>query len=371
MLSVFDDYPIHQTAAPIRDLATSDANAYDRYWFNGATEDGDIYFAIALGRYPNRFVLDGGFTVATDGRQRSFFGSRLAPADPAEMAIGPFEVEVIQPMRVLRVTLGTNDSGLECDLTWTSRSSPIEEDRMTVRRDGVVAIDLTRFAQFGRWSGRIAIDGYSIHLTEARTYGTRDRSWGIRPVGERAEGRPGTVSSVFWNWLPLQFPGTAVHAWRFDTPDGSAAQEQALTAPTHDSSDQVPIGVPDVTRFDRWTHAFTFDAGTRAINGGKVTLHGDDDVDIEIIERLASAYPLGLGYGHAEWGHGMWKGDLATGADGWALDEVDLSDRRFMLMHHVCRLRMGELEGIGIVEQSYTGPYEPYGFVGETGVRVR
>jgi hypothetical protein len=39
-----------------------------------------------------------------------------------------------------------------------------------------------------------------------------------------------------------------------------------------------------------------------------------------------------------------------------------------MLMHHVCRLRMGEREGIGIVEQSYTGPYAPYGFVGDTGV---
>jgi hypothetical protein len=91
-------------------------------------------------------------------------------------------------------------------------------------------------------------------------------------------------------------------------------------------------------------------------------------VRIDIVERLASAYPLGLGYSHPEWGHGMWKGDLAIGRDGWALAEVDLSDRRFMLMHHVCRLRMGDQEGIGIVEQSYTGPYAPYGFVGDTGV---
>jgi hypothetical protein len=32
---------------------------------------------------------------------------------------------------------------------------------------------------------------------------------------------------------------------------------------------------------------------------------------------------------------------------------------------------MGDQEGIGIVEQSYTGPYAPYGFVGATGVDER
>jgi hypothetical protein len=35
MLSRFDDYPIHQTPEPIVHRASSDPNAYDRYWFNG------------------------------------------------------------------------------------------------------------------------------------------------------------------------------------------------------------------------------------------------------------------------------------------------------------------------------------------------
>ena len=369
MLSVFDDYPIHQTPAPIRDPSTSDPNAYDRYWFNGTTGDGGVYFAIALGRYPNRFVLDGGFTVALGGQQRSFFGSRRSPDDPAELTVGPFAIDVVEPMRVLRVTLGPNDTGLECDLTWSSRSAAIEEDRMTVRREGIVAIDLTRFTQFGRWSGWIDVDGERVDLEEASTFGTRDRSWGIRPVGEPSRGRPGTATNVFWNWLPLQFGDVAVHAWRYDATDGSTTQAQALIAPTYGSSGEIPVNVTDAQHFRRWTHAFTFDPGSRAINGGSVTLHDPGgDVRIDIVERLASAYPLGLGYSHSEWGHGMWKGELAIGRDGWSLSDVDLHDRRFMLMHHVCRLRMGEREGIGIVEQSYTGPYAPYGFVGDTGV---
>ncbi len=39
MLSKFDDYPIHQTPEPIAHVASSDRNAYDRYWFNGYAED--------------------------------------------------------------------------------------------------------------------------------------------------------------------------------------------------------------------------------------------------------------------------------------------------------------------------------------------
>src|SRR6185503_11260642 len=34
VLSSMDDYPIHQTAAPIAHVASSDRNFYDRYYFN-------------------------------------------------------------------------------------------------------------------------------------------------------------------------------------------------------------------------------------------------------------------------------------------------------------------------------------------------
>ena len=46
MLSKFDDYPIHQTPEPVAVPATTDRNAYDRYWFNGYAGDGEFYFGI-------------------------------------------------------------------------------------------------------------------------------------------------------------------------------------------------------------------------------------------------------------------------------------------------------------------------------------
>ena len=44
MLSGYDDYPIHQAPVPVSQTAGSDANFYDRYFFNGYERDGSVYF---------------------------------------------------------------------------------------------------------------------------------------------------------------------------------------------------------------------------------------------------------------------------------------------------------------------------------------
>ena len=49
MLSLYDDYPIHQTADPVAHPSTSDLNFYDRYFFNGFSQTGDLYFGASMG----------------------------------------------------------------------------------------------------------------------------------------------------------------------------------------------------------------------------------------------------------------------------------------------------------------------------------
>ena len=59
MLSPMDDYPVHQIAEPIRHVATSDRNFYDRYYFNCyPTESPDVFLIVGLGQYPNLGVMD-------------------------------------------------------------------------------------------------------------------------------------------------------------------------------------------------------------------------------------------------------------------------------------------------------------------------
>ena len=63
MLSSYDDFPIHQTGDPIVQTVSADPNHYDRYFFNGYSPEGDVYFAVALGVYPNRGVMDAAVSV--------------------------------------------------------------------------------------------------------------------------------------------------------------------------------------------------------------------------------------------------------------------------------------------------------------------
>jgi hypothetical protein len=69
MLLPEDDFPIHQAPVGVAHVMDGHPNAYDRFWFNGIGED--VFFAVALGLYPNRGVIDGAFAVVHDGVQRS------------------------------------------------------------------------------------------------------------------------------------------------------------------------------------------------------------------------------------------------------------------------------------------------------------
>ena len=82
MLSRFDDYPVHQTAEPLAHTASSDRCHYDRYWYNGHARDGSFYFGVAFCRYPNLGIVDCSLSLALDGRQYAFHGSRRAPEEP-------------------------------------------------------------------------------------------------------------------------------------------------------------------------------------------------------------------------------------------------------------------------------------------------
>src|SRR5215475_11447841 len=121
MITRFDDYPVHQTPEPIAQPVSGDRNFYDRYFFNGYTRTGDLFFAAAMGLYPNRRVMDAAFSVLCAGRQLSVRASRLAPVERAETRVGPIAIDVVEPLRVLRVRVDANPHGIEADLTFTAR----------------------------------------------------------------------------------------------------------------------------------------------------------------------------------------------------------------------------------------------------------
>jgi len=86
-------------------------------------------------------------------------------------------------MRRIRVTVDDNETGISAELTFTARTACVEEGRQIRHQGPRLTMDVTRFAQFGKWDGEIRYDGKSVRIDPARVYGTKDRSWGVRPVG--------------------------------------------------------------------------------------------------------------------------------------------------------------------------------------------
>ena len=366
MLSRFDDYPIHQTPEPIAHAASSDRNVYDRYWFNGYAEDGEFYFGVAMGLYPNRGILDCGFSIARDGEQHAFHGSRRAPAEPTETEVGPFAIEVLEPMRRARVTLEPNETGIECDLVFSARTAGIEEGRQTLRAGTRPTYDVTRFAQLGRWEGEIRYAGKSVRIEPTRVYGTKDRSWGIRGVGEREVGGAPLrrMPQFFFLWAPLHWADRCTHFGVFENEHGHAWHQDGAIVPAYESPDRIPgVEDPGIVRMASVEHQLVYEKGTRRARSAEITLVEPSGARHAIeLEPLLCFRMKGIGYSHPEWGHGVWKGELAIGGESWRMDELDPMAMENQHLQQVMRARAGDEQGIGVLEQIAIGPHAKYGF---------
>ncbi len=367
MLSKFDDYPIHQTVEPIAHPASSDRNVYDRYWLNGYTDDGSLYFGVACGLYPNLGILDCGFSVVCDGVQHAFHGSRRAPRDPSETRVGPFEIEVVEPMRRIRVRLDDNETGIAGELLFSARTAAVEEGRQTHRNGPSLGMDVTRFAQFGSWEGEIRVAGRSLAIERQRVYGTKDRSWGIRPVGVPDPGKAPPVESrgqVFFLWAPLQWKDRCTHFGVFEDGEAHRWHGDGAIVPVYDSPDEIPGAEdPGIQRATGVEHWIDYLPGTRRAAKVRIALDMKSGERSEIeLEPLLCFQMKGIGYMHPEWGHGRWKGELAIGGESWACDEIDPNALVNQHIQQVMRARCGDEQGIGVLEQLCFGPHARYGF---------
>ena len=58
----------------------------------------------------------------------------------------------------------------------------------------------------------------------------------------------------------------------------------------------------------------------------------------------------------------MWHGDLEIGTESWNLGEVEPLDPTAQHVHHLVTARIGDKEGLGILEQIIYGPHTQFGF---------
>jgi hypothetical protein len=366
MLDRFDEYLLHPTPEPLAHPSTSDRNAYDRYWFNGYSRAADLYFGVALGLYPNRRVMDAAVSVVRGGRQVSVRASRLAPRSRGETRVAPIAIEVLDPLRAVRVRVEQNPHGVSADLVFRAHTRALEEPRLTWRQAGRVLMDSTRLTQFGAWQGTLEVDGERLAIEPDEVLGTRDRSWGVRPVGEREAGAPGPPPQFFFLWSPLQFGEICTHFQVNEDGDGHAFHAHGAFARVWKDGDGDPTapGEPE-DEVASVRHAVRWRKGTRRAERARIELapaRGERAV-IEL-EPILAFQMRGLGYGDPEWGHGLWKGEHAVGGERWVLADLDPMDVRHLHVQQLCRARWGAREGLGILEQLALGPHAPSGLHG-------
>ncbi len=365
MITNFDDYCIHQTAAPVAQPSQSDRNFYDRYWMNGLDAGGRYIFEAGLGLYPNRRIMDAHFSVSLGGKQYAFHGSRRAPKERGETVVGPLAIEIVQPMRQLRLRLAPNEHNIECDLLFTAASVPHEEPQSVMYDDGHLIMQTSRFTQMGYWEGFFSIDGERVAVSHA--VGTRDKSWGVRPVGEPQGGAPGLLNDepgVYWCWNPINFGDVCTQMGTFEDRDGNPTQVSADLLPLYDNPDDIPAGEdPGLVRMVEVKHRIHWQPGTRRPASAELSLADKHGNRYEISMETGLRFQvLGLGYNHPEWGHAYWKGELATGRDEWDLDSLDPLAYENLHVHHLVRARMGDREGLGTLENIAIGRHDPSGF---------
>ncbi|MFC3173725.1 hypothetical protein ACFOD9_05615 [Novosphingobium bradum] len=366
MLIKYDDLPLQQTVESLAYVETSDRDAYGRYWFNGYDPNGEFYFGIAFAMYPNREVMDCALSIVRkDGSQDSFRASRRCPLDRTEMEVGPLKLEIVELMRVLRVTITDNDTGITADLTFTATSPVHEEPVDRVRQEGGVRMvaKMQRYTQFGRWNGFIAIKGEKQAIVNA--CGMRDRSWGWRFCGEPQGGthrlRP---NQAFYLWAPIFWPDRCTHYSTWEKADGLALKDFAQVFPLYEND--TAFDVMDGSGFrtiKAGEHRLRFeDPDSRFATGGEFDLIEGSRITTVKVEPLLRFHMYGIGYGHPEWGHGMWKGELEYTSEHWNVNDIDKQAVHFQHIQQVIRATAGDQVGHGVLEQTVIGPHDRYGF---------
>jgi hypothetical protein len=298
-LSPLDDYPIHQVPDVMRHVATSDRNFYDRYYFNCHSCSPDLMLIIGLGQYPNLGVADAFALLRRGPSHRVVRASRELGDDRMNTVVGPLRVEVLEGLRRLRVVLESDD--LAFDLAWTGAVPAQLEPPHVLRAHERLIFDSRRLAQTGRWSGSITVDGETLEVTPDRWWGSRDRSWGIRPVGESEP--PGIqangAGTFYWMYAPMQFEDHSVLCILQEDHEGRRLLEEAVLV-RGDGSAPDDLG--------RLEYRPVYADGTRDVVSATLSF-SRAPFKIEITPILPVHLMAGTGYGlEPDWKHGMYQG---------------------------------------------------------------
>ena len=355
-----DEFPVHQAPVSMRHAATTDRNFYDRCYFNAHDRTGEVFLITGLGVYRNLGVIDAFATVRVGDRLSVVrFSDALDDGVAVEQRVGPYRIEVIEPLWRVRLVCEGKAGGIGFDLTWQGSFPAVEEQRHVLRHGSRTILDATRFAQVGTWSGELLVEGSSFAVDSERWVGTRDRSWGSRPVGEaEPAGRPAdpAIEGFWWLYVPLRFDDFAVVVIVQEEPSGYRTLNDAVRV--------WPDGRVEQLGWLRVSIAYR--PGSRHPQRATLAMTAADGRPVVIDVTTLAGVPLHVGSGYGsdpDWNHGQWKGPRWTNAASYDLTDPEVQARApFGVIDHIARAVCDGQEGWGLFEHASIGRHDPSGF---------
>jgi hypothetical protein len=359
-----DEYPVHQVPLSMKHVATGDRNAYDRCIFHLVDPTGEFLLILGLGVYPNLGVIDAYATLRVGDTLHAVRASDALRDDTRmELAVGPLRIQVERPLKdfVLTCEADPDDpDGLSYEINWSAVFPALWEPHHTQRRGGRLTLEGRRFVQAGRCDGRLRVGGREVSL-DGWT-GTRDRSWGVRPVPGEEGGRlaeENRTEGFHWIWSPVRFDDRFLMV---------IVQEDADGYRTLNDATLVRDGHPDLQL--GWPQAdITYRTGTR--HPESAVVHLTDPLSrkpLELGVEILASSPLAVGAGYPpadDWQHGTWRGRDWTDRRSY-----DLSDpaahplAAYGVIDHAARFTLDGQVGHGIFEHGSFGRHDPSGFTG-------
>ncbi|MFE5495567.1 hypothetical protein ACFQ7Z_37175 [Streptomyces virginiae] len=360
-----DEYPIHQAPLSMKHLVSGDRNAYDRCIFHVFDHAGRAVLILGLGVYPNAGVIDAYATLRIGDELLAVRASDALTDDRMNLSVGPLSIVVDVPLQqlTLRCAPDSDDPhGLSYDITWTAEFPAVWEPHHIQRRGDRLMLEGRRFVQAGNVTGTIRAKGEEFTLSAGEWTGTRDRSWGVRPIPGEEGGRAAEEyrpDGFHWLWIPVRFADRFVMVIAQEDADGHRTLNEAVQVfPEGSGRADVQLG---------WPHTeIRYRPGSRHPESAVVHLTDPSRKPLELGVEILNSSPLAVGAGYppaGDWQHGTWQGR------GWSDRRVyDLSHpaahpmAAFGVTDHSARFTLDGQTGHGIFEHGSFGRHDPSGF---------
>lgn len=350
MLLPFDEFPFHQVTATFAGPGGSDPSWNDGHYVCFADHLGRVCVTTNLRLYANTDVLDGFVCVRHAGRQYNVRVSRRLRPRMAEFAVGPLRLELLEPMRAIRLVLDDNAFGIALDVTCRNTVVPAEDPVEVTRVDGRLVSERLTYELTGRCSGWVRVGDTTVDLSAGTDSFFRNHSWGYQP------GRGGPRLYTAPSWHRRRAPG--VRQWvLFDLPDHGGYYFL-------DPSGRAASGTGAILLADRSVpitsieHELDFYPGGKRLRSGRLHLTDADGVDRRYeLTDLGWVYCQGGGYfgGFDDGlGQGVYRGEEHIEGEVWDVSHpttvLDAAGEAFEFEHAWAEsfVRLDSASGTGL-----------------------